>query len=248
MSWKSCVGAIMALALSATAQAAVIHTTHTVTGIPPGAVGDPFNPVHAPGGPSAADLINGALPIASGPGDFQLEGAEGLAALTNGSIATFVGAGTGSDNHAGYATTGGGSGGQSATYALPGPRHLTRIVTFGGWADTGRDQQSYTVWTSIDGVNFDLLASPPSINSSIPQPGSGGKHAISHRIETFDDALPYLATNVTHVRFDFLGVENGFTGTTELDVYGVVVPEPAAIALLASAIGLGPWRGRRSHS
>ena len=91
MNGKSCAGALMALVLSATAQAAVIHTSHTVTGIPPGAVGDPFNPVHAPGGPSSTDLINGLLPIASGPGDFQLESSEGLVALTNGSIGTFVG-------------------------------------------------------------------------------------------------------------------------------------------------------------
>jgi hypothetical protein len=239
MNRKSCAGALMALVLSGAAQAAVIHTSHTVTGIPPGAVGDPFNPVHAPGGPSSSDLINGLLPIASGPGDFQLEGSEGLVALTNGSIGTFVGAGTGADNHAGYATTGAGSGGQSVTYALSGPHHLTRIVTFGGWADTGRDQQNYTIWISDDGVNFDLLASPPSVNSAIPQPGSGGKHAISHRIETFDDAAPYLATGVTHIRFDFLGVENGFTGTTELDVHGVAVPEPATLSLLGAIVGIG---------
>ena len=247
MNRKTYGGAMLALLISSTAQSAVIHTSHTVAGIPPGAVGDPFNPVHAPGGPSASDLIAGLLPIASGPGNFQLEGSEGLPALTNGSIGTFVGAGTGSDNHTGYASTGAGSGGQSVTYALAGPHNLTRIVTFGGWADTGRAQQNYTIWTSTDGTNFDLLASPPSVNSAIPQPASGGKHAVSHRIDTFNDASPYLATNVMHVRFDFLGVENGFTGTTELDVYGVAVPEPAALALLGSAVGLAALRRRPNH-
>lgn len=234
MSWKCLVGACCAACFAGVVQAGVIHTSHTVAGIPAGAVGDPFNPVHAPGGPSASDLINGLLPILSGPGDFQLEGAEGLPALTNGSISTFVGAGSGADIHTGYATTGGGSGGQSATYALGGKYNLTKIVSFGGWADTGRDQQSYNIWVSPDGVNFNLLASPPSVNSTIPQPGSGGKNAVSHRIDTFEDTLTYLATGVSHVRFDFLGVENGFTGTTEIDVYGVV-PEPASLALAGFA-------------
>jgi hypothetical protein len=234
MSWKIFVGACCAMMLSGSVQAGVIHTSHTMSGIPAGAVGDPFSPVHAPGGPSAADLINGLLPIASGPGDFQLESSEGLPALTNGSISTFVGAGSGSDNHAGYATTGGGSGGQSVTYDLGGKYNITRVVSFGGWADTGRDEQHYSIWASIDGVTFDLIASPPSVNSAIPQPGSGGKFAVSHRIETFNDSLPYLATGVSHIRFDFAGVENGFTGTTELDVYGVV-PEPASLALAGVA-------------
>lgn len=235
MSWKCLVGAYCAACLTSIVHAGVIHTTHTVAGIPPGAAGDPFNPVHAPGGPSATDLINGLLPVASGPGDFQLEGSEGLPALTNGSITTFVGAGTGTDNHAGYATTGAGSGGQSVTYDLGGSFNLTKVVSFGGWADTGRDQQFYNIWVSSDGTNFNLIASPPSVNSAIPQPGSGGKHAISHRIETFEDTLPYLATGVTHIRFDFQGIENGFTGTTELDVYGVV-PEPASLALAGLAM------------
>jgi hypothetical protein len=235
MSWKFFVGVCCAMSLTGTAHAGVIHTSHTVAGIPAGAVGDAFNPFHAPGGPSATDLINGLLPIASGPGDFQLEGAEGLPALTNGSVSTFVGAGSGADNHAGYATTGGGSGGQSVTYALGGKYNITRVVTFGGWADTGRDEQHYNVWASTDGVTFNLVASPPSVNSSIPQPGSGGKFAVSHRIETFDDSLPYLATGASHIRFDFAGVENGFTGTTEVDVYGVV-PEPASMALAGVAV------------
>lgn len=245
MSWKFFAGACCALSLTGVVQAGVIHTSHTVAGIPAGAVGDPFNPVHAPGGPSSTDLINGMLPVASGPGDFQLEGSEGLPALTNGSISTFVGAGSGSDNHAGYATTGGGSGGQSVTYALSGKYNITRVVSFGGWADTGRDQQNYNIWTSKDGVTFDLIASPPSVNSAIPQPGSGGKNAVSHRIDTFNDSLPYLATGVSHIRFDFPGVENGFTGTTELDVYGVV-PEPASMALAGvAAAGLLLQRRKR---
>ena len=230
MSWKCHAGAYCVAMMAAVAQAGVIHTTHTVVGVPPGAVGDPYLPVHAPGGPSASDLVHGLLPIATGAGNFQEESSEGLTALTNGSINTFVGAGSGTDNHAGYATTGGGIGGQSATYDLGGKFNLTKIVTFGGWADTGRDQQFYSIWVSADGSNFNLLATPPSVNSANPQPNSGGKHAVSHRIETFEDSLPYLATGVTHVRFDFLGVENGFTGTTEIDVHGVV-PEPASLAL-----------------
>ena len=40
---------------------------------------------------------------------------------------------------------------------------------------------------------------------------------------------------MTHVRFDFPGIENNFTGTTELDVYGVV-PEPASLALASLAM------------
>jgi hypothetical protein len=58
---------------------------------------------------------------------------------------------------------------------------------------------------------------------------------ISHRLEITNDSGLYIATGVTHVRLDPGGVENGYTGYTEVDVFGVRIPEPSTWVLLALA-------------
>jgi hypothetical protein len=41
---------------------------------------------------------------------------------------------------------------------------------------------------------------------------------------------------VTHLRVNFLAVENGYTGYSEIDVFGTRVPEPAAAVLFGAAL------------
>ena len=66
---------------------------------------------------------------------------------------------------------------------------------------------------------------------------SGGE-PISHRVRIFDDTNTFMATGVTHIQLAPGGVENGWTGYTEVDVFGVPVPEPSATAMLAVLVGL----------
>jgi hypothetical protein len=186
-------------------------------------LGAPYNPTFPSGGPSSTDLINGLLPSANN-GNFQEETSTGTAALTNGSVATFYGNQTATSDHTAYAT---GHDGDSVTYALAGPSNLSSIVIYGGWNDGGRDAQHYDVQTSTDGTTFNPLG---TIDEN---PGTQGTDTtpISNRIAFMENAVANLATGVTHVRVNFLSVENGYTGYTEIDVFGAPVPEPAAAAL-----------------
>ena len=124
------------------------------------------------------------------------------------------------------------------TYDLGGQYSLSSIVSIGGWPDGGRDQQLYDVLTSTDGVNFNSLASFAGVNI-------GGGTPISHRVALTEESLPHLATGVTHIRLNFLDVENDFTGYTEIDVFGTRVPEPASAAIAGlGALGVLAVRRR----
>lgn len=178
-----------------------------------------YTPTFPSGGPSASDLLNGKLPMASA-GNFTLEASTGVAALTNGSVQTAYGTGSAESNHAAYATAGAGS---SVTYALGGVFNLSSIVIYGGWNDGGRDAQHYDILTSTDaGQNFTLLASfdnSPGETTPTPLP-------VSQRVAFTENALPNLAQNVTHLKIDFLAVENGYTGYSEIDVFGAQLFQP----------------------
>ena len=222
MNWRIVFGTCCAMCVGGTIQAAAVFSVETVTG-PPAAGSSSFSPVHLAGGPSSIDLLHGASPTAQA-GNFQQEASTGVGALTDGSIDTFYGTGVGSDDHTGYATGDASGAGQFVTYDLGGSFNLSSIITFGGWGDGGRDQQLYDVLASTDGINFTTLASFAGVNV-------GGGTPISHRVALTEDSLPHLAAGVTHVRLNFLDVENDFTGYTEMDVFGAPVPEPASAAI-----------------
>jgi hypothetical protein len=234
MRWTSLGCTCVLLCAASIARAAVVASVETDKA-PGGAIpGAPYNPMFPSGGPSSTDVLNGLLPSASN-GNLQEEASTGAAALTNGSVATFYGNQTASSDHTAYAT---GHNGDSVTYALGGVYNLSSIVIYGGWNDGGRDAQHYDVQTSADGATFNPLGSidvNPGIQGTDTTP-------VSTRVAFTEDALPNLATGVTHVRVNFLGVENGYTGYTEIDVFGV--PEPAT-ASLASLGLLGALTLRR---
>jgi hypothetical protein len=172
-----------------------------------------YTPTFPSGGPSATDVLNGKLPSAS-VGNFTQESSTGVAALTDASVQTAYGDGTSASPHAAYATAGPG---QSVSYSLGGVFNLSQIVIYGGWNDGGRDAQHYDILTSTNGgLNYTLLTTftnDPGQTTAVPTP-------VSQRVAFTENALPNLATNVTHVKVDFLSVENGYTGYTEIDVFG----------------------------
>jgi hypothetical protein len=203
--------AIIALCAISAAQGAVV--TSVETDIAPSGGTGAYTPIFPSGGPSSTDILNGLLPSAS-VGTFTRENSTGVAALTNGSVSTFYGNQTAESVHAAYAT---GAVNESVTYALSGIYNLSSIVVYGGWNDAGRDQQHYNVLTSNNaGSTFSFLGTI-DIN-----PGIQGTHVtpVSNRVAFTEDSLPNLVTGVTHVRLEFLGVENGYTGYTEIDVFG----------------------------
>jgi hypothetical protein len=77
--------------------------------------------------------------------------------------------------------------------------------------------------TSTDaGLNFTLLTTfdnSPGETTPVPVP-------VSQRVAFTEDALPNLALNVTNIKVEFLAVENGYTGYTEIDVFGTPLFAP----------------------
>jgi hypothetical protein len=232
MMWRQLLLAVCVACLLGTAHAAVVSSVETDKAPPGAGPGDPYTPTFPSGGPSSIDVLEGMLPIDSA-GDFQLENSAGVAALTNGTVATFYGTQMADSDHTAYATAGNGGGsGQYVVYALGGPYDVSSIVVYGGWNDAGRDAQHYDLLTSTDGVTFNPLGSidiNPGIQGTDTTP-------VSNRVAFSEDTLPNLATGVTHVRLNFLAVENGYTGYTEIDVFGALVPEPASAALLCAGL------------
>ncbi|TWT75526.1 hypothetical protein Pla123a_30360 [Posidoniimonas polymericola] len=187
---------------------------------PAGTAGDPYNPTFTAGGPSTTDLLEGLLPTVA-IGNLTQENSLGASALTNGTVATAYGSGDANSAHIAYAT---GGPGEEVTYALGGIYDLDSIVIFGGWNDAGRDAQSYDLYVSSDGAqNFSLLT---NYNNGNGEEQGVVTTPVSHRVEFTEDSLPNLATGVTHVKVDFLDVENGYTGYTEIDVFGSLVNVP----------------------
>src|ERR1700742_2900871 len=91
-------------------------------------------------------LIAGMMPSTVGSGNFVQESAGGVVVLTDGAFGSISNGSTGS--HPSFAT-GGPSGGTFVTYRLPTSAtngyDITNFVVYGGWNDSGRDQQGYTV-------------------------------------------------------------------------------------------------------
>lgn len=227
--WK--LAGCVVLSICTTVANAAVNTSVETVKAPSGPfAGDPFTPTFLAGGPSATDLLNGTLPAASS-GNFQEETSAGTIALTNGTVATFYGTQTAASDHTAYAT---GHNGDSVTYNLGGAFNLSSIVIYGGWNDGGRDQQHYNLEVSTDnGSTFSVLGSI-DVNDGVQGQDTT---PISTRVAFTENALPYLASGATNIRVSFLGVENGYTGYTEIDAFGAQVPEPATIVLCVGLCG-----------
>ena len=228
----SLAAAMGTLALTATsAQAAIMVTTETDLASSGPAHLTAYTPTFVAGGPSGSDLLEG-LSALSSSGDFQKEGSAGLSALTDGSVQTYYHTTHLNDavdyltTHSAYATGDDGSAGQEAVYDLGATIDLAEIVIYGGWTDGGRDQQNVDVLWSADNVSF------TSLGATLGGNGNSNSGPISHRNSITDDGGT-LASGVRYIKLDFGGVENGWTGYTEIDAFAV--PEPSTTALL----GLG---------
>lgn len=139
-----------------------------------------------------------------------------------------------------YVTCGNGSGtGALIVYALAGSTNgynLTNIVVYAGWADSGRDQQAYTVsYSTVSApTNFVTLT---SVNFN-PANSADAQSATRVVISPIGEAL---ATNVAAVKFDFTSPasENGYCGYAAISVFGSAIIPPAVPADLSATFQPG---------
>jgi hypothetical protein len=134
-----------------------------------------------------------------------------------------------------YVTCGNGDGaGSLVVYTLPASANgynITNISVFGGWQDSGRDSQSYTVLystvanpgTFIWLTNVNYYPSPPNSTPSATQ-------------VTFTDASGApIAQSVAAIEFDFTcpASDNGYCGYSAITVQGT-----AATSVITPAISI----------
>ena len=190
---------------------------------------------------AAGSLIAGTMPSTVGSGNFIQESAGGVAVLTDGAFGSISNGLTGS--HPSFATCGP-NGGTSVTYLLPGSAtngyDITNIVVYGGWNDSGRDQQGYTVSYSTAATPAVFI--PLTTVNYNPSISSGVQSAS--RVTIASSTTSPLAINVALVKFDFstVSVENGYTGYAELQIFGRPSNPPVA-NLPASLPGSSVYAG-----
>jgi len=141
-----------------------------------------------------------------------------------------------------YVTCGNGTGpdgssaGATIIYTLPfatSGYNLTNITVYGGWADSGRDQQAYTVYYSTVAAptNFISLA---AVNYN-PSIASGIQSATRVSLTSSNGVL---AANVAAVKFDFTNpaTPNGYCGYAGITLFGTANIAPAVPAVLNAAL------------
>jgi hypothetical protein len=194
--------------------------------------------------PSWTVMTNGSLIAGKSPslaaGDFSKEApGRSVDSLTtsNNLGLTLINGTSGTTCSTNYVTCGNGGGaGSTIVYTLAGSAtgySLTNITVYGGWADSGRDQQAYTVYYSTVGAptNFISLA---VVNYS-PSIGIGIQSAT--RV-TLTSSNGVLAANVAAVKFDFTSptTPHGYCGYAGITLFGSATVAPAMPAALAATI------------
>lgn len=166
---------------------------------------------------AGGSLVAGTAPSTLGSGNFGLEAAGGVSALTDNS------AGISRGSNLGFATCGtGGGSGTAVTYTLTGSvsgYDLNRIIVHAGWGDSGRDGQGYRIY-------YSTVANPTTfipLRTNSYNPTIAGGIPSANRV-TLSAASGAMAQGVARVRLEFLNVENGWSGYSEIAVFGTPTP------------------------
>ncbi|MBN2161836.1 MAG: hypothetical protein JXR25_06445 [Pontiellaceae bacterium] len=190
---------------------------------------------------ASGSLIAGMEPDSVGAGDFNDPNAQqcGTVAVLTDDRFGYLHSIPGDGSSPTEVTCGTGAG-QSVTYALPTATYaynLTNITVYGGWGDAGRDQQAYTVYYAQDADPDTFLPlGTADYNPSNPS----DVHSATRTMFTAESG--YLATNVVALKFDFTKPvpENGYTGYSEIQVFGTLnIPPAVPTSIGASMIGSG---------
>lgn len=178
----------------------------------------------------SSSLICGQNPPAGGygPGNFNdpynnangtgMNEAGGLPVLTDGNYGYF----TDDGSHPAFAT-GGGYAGQYVIYTLGANANgydITNIQIASGWSDSGRDAQWYTV--SYSTVANPTIFIPIAVVANDP---AASDQSVVRTTITAANGL--IASNAYALYVDFTtppGVPNGYSGYSEISVFGSPVP------------------------
>ena len=234
-------GALLLFAGYASAQVTVTTANQTGT-----ASTWPFTPTGSAWVVDQADsLIHGLTPT-SAPGNWSLEIAgrnvNSLTVNTNLTIGIIQPSTTTSTNYVTYGN--GSSAGSSLVYTLPANTYgynVTNISVYGGWANSGRDQQAYAVFysTVANPTQFNYLA---YVNSN-PSIAANTADAIQAVIKNASGGA--IANNVYALQFilNWPGVENGYCGLAAITVGGTAatVPVPAVSITYSNQSGTSPF-------
>ncbi|MGA2556362.1 MAG: immunoglobulin domain-containing protein, partial [Verrucomicrobiota bacterium] len=154
-------------------------------------------------------------------------GGGGLPVLTDGFPGTY------GDNTDVTLATCGSTMGSNLIYTLGGPSgayNISSIVTYGGWANNGRDEQAYTVYYSTvaaPATYINLTANDYKV-ASILTGASGWNNYPDCSRSTITAVSGVLATNVYAIGFNFVtpNGENNWEGYAEIQVFGTVAAWP----------------------
>jgi len=167
-------------------------------------------------------VIVGVAPTTA-RGNFSQEivgrNAASLTANTNLTLNKVTGT-SGSTTSTNYASVGQNAG-SLLVYTLPAAANgynLTNVSVYGGWADNGRDEVSFTLlYSTVDSPATFKYLTTVRYNPSVP-----GSTASANLAVINDSAGGAIAANVAAIEFDFTypGVENGFGGLAAITVAG----------------------------
>lgn len=190
--------------------------------------------VHAPHDPassgtpnllsaSSSDLAHGlvgTITYTGGVGNVMNEQSAGPVAWTNGSLATVYnqtgGEGDAIDHAAYGVVTATASINSFVTFNLGSLFDLTRVDVFLGWNDSGRDDASFILRASTDGVNYANLATytkGPDNTGAITTP-------VTNLHSIVDSMGADLVPAIQYVQLQFTDADNGYAGLVEVDVFG----------------------------
>ena len=235
--------ALLAVAstVGATAVDAAVIVSNAVNVAPAGGLPhDPYDPATnvSGSGPlltaSSIDLAQGLAEAGGGistTGNDNQEESFGIDATTDGSLATVYNVG-GNDgdaiDHAAYASV---NTNDLVTYNLGGLYNISQVDVFTGWNDSGRDDFSFNLLVSANGVDFSPIASYDKGGDNTGQitVPITSLHSIT------DDGAADIASAVQYVQLQITDADNGFAGLVEVDVFGTAVPEPTSFALCGLA-------------
>ncbi|MBN2162117.1 MAG: hypothetical protein JXR25_15700 [Pontiellaceae bacterium] len=169
----------------------------------------------------------------AGDGDFGLDQASGdptvLVDGTLGYVTYWPNVGSSTS----LVTCGNSPAGQSMTYYLDDTAaygwDLTNVVVYGGWGDSGRNEQKYEILYSTYSAPSNFV----SMGTFVCNPENPGGYQSASRVQLIPE-VDALAGNVVAVKFDWniigAGPKNGYEGYSEIIINGTpAAPKPTLV-------------------
>ncbi len=207
---KAFMVAVLAVGLTATAQAITITTAQNTTGYASDILSN--------------DLLQTSATLSSSTGNFTQEGIAGTSSLTDGGFGAL--GGQGAQPVGTYLAAASAALGEELVYSLSGSTYgynLSSIATYTGW-DSGRFAQGYDVYVHKIGAAVGSYAKLASVSYAPGAISTGGatenaKVVVTTALGTLA-STGTLASGVDQVKFVFQNQTNGWQGYRELDIVG----------------------------